>query len=120
MFGFAPFAGAAFADLGGSATYASLTGVSGTGAVGNLGLENINLSGVYGTGSVGSVLFNIVTTASISGVSSGATSVGTMIVSRDYLLAGNQATGAIGTVAAVYWKLIDTTETAGWITIDTS
>jgi hypothetical protein len=48
-------------------------------------------------------------------------SVGTIAgVSRTIALTGVAASGTVGNVVAVYWKLIDDSQTANWGLIDTS
>lgn len=97
----------------------TLTGVSVTGFVNTVdGFSSVPLSSVSATGSVGSVQFGFgfnLTGAAIAG------SVGSLGVgNRTLTLTGVSAGGFTGTVVAVYWQLIDDSENANWIAINST
>jgi hypothetical protein len=131
MFGISPFAATPFASLSGTTIVVALTGVQGagnagtvayeeqwpqtgdqaTGSVGTLGLTiTVALTGVQASGLLGSITRGEAS-FSLSGVNaSGA--VYTPISGQP--LTGVQAGGAVGNVIAIYWKLIDDSQTANW------
>ena len=41
------------------------------------------------------------------------------VAAREFGLTGNQALGNVGTVFAVYWKLIDDTQAVNWQNVNT-
>jgi hypothetical protein len=97
MFGISAFAQAPYAALGAQDIALALTGVSATGNVGTVsrGGTSFALSGVLAAGSVGSVG-----------------------VARSSALTGVQAAGSAGNVIAVYWILVNNSETSNWALVD--
>jgi hypothetical protein len=111
-----------------------LTGVGGVGSVGTVGVANtLGLTGnvAFGQASqvivplnsneasafVGTVAYGIA--IELTGVSaSGA--VRPMGLIRTHSLTGNLATGNVGNVTAVYWKIIDDNQPTTWQNINTS
>jgi len=106
------------------------TGDVAVGTVGTVGVViSVALSGVSGAGNVGSAVYTIL--QPITG-NVGVGSVGTVGVYRELgvsgvgsvgsvastnggqFLTGVLASGAVGNVIAVYWKLIDDSQTANW------
>ena len=107
------------------------TGVSASGAVGTVvlgispALFGVQSSGLVGTtsfafsraltgasaaGSLGAVIYSVALAGVPATASVGLMSVGTRFIA----LTGVQASGQTGDVTAVYWKLIDDSQTANW------
>ncbi len=109
MFGISSFAAAPFASLADLVIVVPLTGVGAIGSVGN-DTGGQPLTFVLATGEVGSVGIADREIA-LTGVSS---SGFTADLAGGQSLTGVQAGGAVGNVIAVYWKLIDDSQTANW------
>jgi hypothetical protein len=93
----------------------ALTGVAARGAVNAV---IVPLLPINATGNVGTV--SVDREIALTGVASSA-AVGSMALGPRVLsLTGNLASGFTGDVIAVYWKLIDDSETANWQNIDNS
>ena len=136
MFGISAFAQDPFASLGTSDITRALTGVV---AIGDVGFTNsLGLVGVAGSGSVGTVssefsiaLSGVAASGAVGTVTysfpgeltgnAAAGAVGTVgMGARTITLTGVQASGAVGTTIAVYWKLIDDSQTANWALVETN
>jgi len=113
----------------------ALTGVAGSGAVGSVTTQRTKaLTGVLAQGTAGQVIVPLLPNSAtgavgsvsadrviaLTGVASNA-AVGSMALGPRVLsLTGNLASGFTGDVIAVYWKLIDDSETANWQNITNS
>jgi hypothetical protein len=138
MFGIYPFADAPFASLASTNKLIALTGVgasgnvgavtnggysfalSGVGATGavgtvSLGTRSIALTGVFATGDTGFVLATW--SKAITGVGASGNVGGEQ---GGQLISGVSASGAVGTVVAIYWNTIDDGQNAGWVIINTA
>lgn len=94
-----------------SATNVAITGVSGTGSIGNIGVLHKNpLTGIQGTGSVGTLA--PIQRKAMTGVQ-GTGSVGTLGVTHKNALTGISATGSLGTLTPVTGKTIALTGISG-------
>jgi hypothetical protein len=109
MFGISSFAEAPFASLSGVTIVVALTGVAAIGSVGN-DTAGQPLTFVLATGNVGSVGVADREIA-LTGVSSSGLIAN---LAGGQPLTGVQAAGSVGTVIAIYWKLIDDSQTANW------
>jgi hypothetical protein len=137
MFGLSSFAATPFASLASLNIAVTLTGVVSSGNVGTVSVaaRSFALTGNSATGNVGTVSVGA-RTFSLTGLSSSGdagyvlglsskaiTGVGAVGNVSDEIssqgITGNAASGAVGTVSAVYWNTIVTTEDAGWILIKT-
>ena len=113
----------------------ALTGIFASGAVGSVTPGNAEgLTGVEGMANLGQVIVPLLPdtaigevgtlgldrTVSLTGLSAsgliGSVSLGT----RSFALVGRSASGQIGTVIAVYWRLIDDSQSANWQNINNS
>jgi hypothetical protein len=87
-------------------------------AAGQTGYLSVPLNPLTATGDVGSVQFEFsfgLTSAAI------AASVGSLGVgNRTLALTGVSAAGSVGTLIPVYWQLIDDSENANWIAINST
>jgi hypothetical protein len=131
MFGISPFAAAPFASLSDVTIVVALTGVQSAGNVGTVAYEEqwpqtgdvavgavgtvgvtltIELTGVVASGLLGDIVRGD-TSFELSGV---AASGAVYTPTSGQPLTGVQAGGAVGNVIAVYWKLIDDSQTANW------
>jgi hypothetical protein len=63
-------------------------------------------------GSVGTVVKEV--SIALTGVSTDAAVGSVSIAARSLALTGVNATGSVGSVIAVYWKIIDDTQTPSW------
>ena len=115
MFGIASYSGAPYSSLADLTILVALTGVQ---ATGNVGVEAPTqaLSGVASSGAVGTVSVANRLIA-LSGVASSGT---TQSLISTQILAGVEAGGAVGNVIAIYWKLIDDSQTPNWQNITDS
>jgi hypothetical protein len=138
MFGIYPFADAPFASLASTNKLIALTGVGASGNVGTVtnGGYSFALSGVGATGAVGTVSLGARTVALTGVFASGL--LGTIQSSPSFalsgvgasgnvggeqggqLISGVSASGAVGTVVAIYWNTIDDGQNAGWVIINTA
>jgi hypothetical protein len=112
----------------------ALTGNAGNGAVGTaVQSASADLTGVLGFGYPGGVIVPLLPLSAeglvgsvtgdreiaLTGNSSSA-AVGSVDKGpREFGLTGNQASGSVGTVFAVYWKLIDDTQSINWQNVGT-
>ena len=118
MFGISAFSQAPFSSLGEASVVIALTGVSAAGSVGTVAeTNNPTEQGNQATGSVGTVVPS--RTVAINGVQA-AGNVGTVgLGPRSLALSGVQANGTTGTVTAVYWILVNTSQTPNWELVET-
>jgi hypothetical protein len=99
MFGFVPFSVGAFDDFQSGSLIVSVTGVQGTGAVGNVTtVVKANATGVEGLGEINGVFTNaneviVPDTEPLVGTGT----VGTVALFVSYGVSGTEGTGAIGT-----------------------
>ena len=102
----------------GTVTQSVQVALSGVEATGQTGYLIVPLSPLTATGDVGSVEFEFgfgLTSAAI------AASVGSLgLGDRTLALTGVSAAGAVGTLIPVYWQLIDDSENANWIDINST
>ena len=129
MFGISAFAQAPFSSLVGQNKNVILTGVSAAGAVGTVvrsasvaltGVQALGVADIFivpllsnqAEGAVGSVGYELVIELTGNASSAAVESVG--VGARTFGLTGNQAQGYVGTLIAVYWKIIDDSQTPNW------
>lgn len=115
MFGIAPFAGAPYASLAGVTIVVALTGVQATGNVGAEVATQV-LSGVASSGAVGtvSVAERLIALTGVSSTGNVDSPTGGQPIT------GVGASGAVGNVIAIYWRLIDDSQSANWQNITDS
>ena len=87
-------------------------------AYGNAGYVDVPLSPLTADGFVGSV--SAERTVSLTGAASSGSVGNVGLGTRSAALTGVLGTGSVGTVIAVYWKLIDDSQTANWQNINNS
>jgi len=101
----------------GTVGVANTLGLTGNEAFGQVNQIIVPLNSNQALASVGTVVFDM--TVELSGVGSTG-DIGTMGVIRTHSLTGNLASGGAGNVVAVYWKLIDDSQSTIWQNINTS
>jgi len=104
------------AGKAGTAVATNTLGITGNNATGFVGSVVVPLGGNVAKGDVGSVTNSV--TVSLSGVgSSGAVGTVTM-TGRGSTLTGVTAAGGVGNTPAIYWSLINDSQTSSWQNIN--
>ena len=117
MFGLSPFSGAPFSDTGSITIAIGITGVSASGAVGNVDYAKagqVGISGVVATGAVNTLIIPLTSAVAVG-------AAGTVGVGISIPLTGVSASGAVGTGSPfIFWNPIDTSQTPNWQVINTN
>ena len=115
MFGISSYAESPYASLAGVTIVVALTGVQATGNVGAEVATQV-LSGRQARGAVGtvSVAARVIALTGVGSTGSVAKPVGGQAIT------GVFASGAVGNVIAIYWRLIDDSQSANWQNITDS
>lgn len=102
----------------GTVTQSVQIALSGVEAAGQAGYLIVPLSPLTADGSVGSVQFEFSFGLTSAAIESAVGSLG--LADRTLALTGVSAGGSVGTLIPVYWQLIDDSENANWIAINST
>lgn len=96
----------------------SENGTDAVGLVGNVGLDvTVDLTGVSASGDVGSLTASAVYEQAISGVSASGDVQSVSVGERLVAITGCPAMGNVGSIGAIYWSLINDSQTPNWTSI---
>ena len=102
----------------GTVTQSVQVALSGVEAVGQAGHMIVPLSPLTADGSVGSVQFEFSFGLTSAAIESSVGSLG--LADRTLALTGVSAAGSVGTLIPVYWELIDDSQNANWVAINST
>ena len=110
--------GDAAAGSVGTVTQSVQIALSGVEAAGQTGYLIVPLSPLTADGSVGSVQFEFSFGLTSAAIESSVGSLG--LADRTLALTGVSAAGSVGTLIPVYWELIDDSQNANWVAINST